>query len=323
MADLVESMVRNADTAQSWHNKETTIPADAPFDAWFDASGLNWKACRSKVRFCTDRLGTVAEMPEKHVIFRSDTLAPLAIVGEDYHIVQPRDILEFFREFCATNQLVMDTAGVLAKGRRVWALARTGAEVRIGGNDVVKQYILLATSYDTSLATIAKHTSVRVVCNNTLTIAANNAEASIRVTHSAKFNAAQAQLSLGLLADDFTEFGQYANEMHKQVVEPSIAARWYAELLKDREVSDVEFDELLDNRVLRGLMKSYQSAPGAEATTWGLVNGATAFVDHVRGRSYDTRMNAAWFGTGDNLKQLAWQKATALIDRIKQDVVMV
>jgi phage/plasmid-like protein (TIGR03299 family) len=182
--------------------------------------------------------------------------------------------------------------------------------VCIGGTDVVKQYILLATSYDTSLATIAKHTSVRVVCNNTLTIAANNAEAAIRVTHSAKFNAAQAQLSLGLLSEDFEQFGVYANALHKQHVEPSIAARWYAELLKDREVTDAEFDELMDNRVLRGLMKSYQSAPGAEATTWGLVNGATAFVDHIRGRSYDTRMNAAWFGQGDNLKQQAWQKAT-------------
>jgi phage/plasmid-like protein (TIGR03299 family) len=317
MAHLIEKMTRASDTEQSWHGKENVIPADAPFDAWFDASGLNWKACRSKVRFCTDRVGTIAEMPEKHVLFRSDTLAPLAVVGEDYHIFQPRSILEFFREFCTKNQLVMDTAGCLAGGRRVWALARTGAEVCIGGGDVVRQYILLATSYDTSLATIAKHTSVRVVCNNTLTIAANNSESCIRVPHSAEFNVGQAQLSLGLLAEDFDQFGVYANEMHKQHVEPSTAARWYAELLKDREVTDAEFDELMDNRVLRGLMKSYQSAPGAEATTWGLVNGATAFVDHVRGRGYETRMNAAWFGAGDKLKQQAWDKAAAVIDAAK------
>lgn len=318
MADLIETMTRASDTAQSWHGKENVIPHDAPFDDWFDRSGLNYKVLRSKVRYVTDKDGTIAEMPTRHVLFRSDTLAPLSVVGEDYHVVQPRAILEFYRQFCESNALKMDTAGVLAGGKRVWALARTNAEFSVGGRDVVKQYILLATSYDTSMATIAKHTSVRVVCNNTLTVAANNAEAAIRVSHSAKFDAARAQMDLGLLVEDFTEMGEYAQEMHRYNVTNTTAGRWFAELLLEREITDDEFTEAMDNRVWNGMMRSYRNAPGNEATLWGAVNAVTAFVDHVRGRGYDTRINSAWFGQGDTLKSKAWAKAKQLIDGIRQ-----
>lgn len=313
MADLVETMVRNADTQVSWHGKESIIPADAAFDDWFDASGLNYKVLRSKVRYCTARDPQVydfLEMPSRHVLFREDTLAPLAVVGEDYRVVQPRVVLEFYRDLCNENHLVMDTAGVLAGGKRVWALARSNHQFSVGGSDVVKQYVLLATSYDTSMATIAKHTSVRVVCNNTLTLAYGNAEPAIRVPHSATFDPTQVKLDLGLLTEDFDTFGANAQHASKIVVAPTEAMRWYAELLLDKTepITDLEFAEVQDNRVLKQLMAAYNRAPGAEQTLWGVVNGVTFTVDHVRGRSYDTRMNAAWFGSGDLLKRKAWDK---------------
>ncbi len=320
MAHLIETMARVADTTQSWHGLENTIPPDAPFDDWFAVSGLNYKVLRSKVRYATtrdaDQTQEYCTMDSSHVLFRSDTLAPLAVVSSDYRVVQPRDILEFFREFAAKNQLTMDTAGVLAKGRRVWALARTGEAVTIGERDIIKQYVLLATSYDTTMATVAKHTSIRVVCNNTLTVAASNAEAAIRIPHSAVFDAKAVQLNLGLLTQDFAEFGQYANQMHRLTMTPTMAQQWYAELLLEKVPTEAEFRELQGNRVFRGLMRSWQSAPGAEATLWGAVNGATAFIDHVRGRGYDTRMNSAWFGAGEQLKRKAWAQAASIIDGI-------
>jgi len=315
MAHMIETMVRNAETQVSWHGKESIIPADAAFDDWFDASGLNYKVLRSKVRYAVTRDAdeTLAyeTMDSRHVLFRSDTLKPLAVVGDEYKVVQPKQVLEFFRDLCDTNRLVMDTAGVLAGGRRVWALARTGQQITVGGFDAVKAYVLLATSYDTSMSTVAKPTSVRVVCNNTLTMAYNNAEASIRVPHSATFNPDQVKLDLGLVEDAFTAFGVSANLMHEREIVPSAAARWYAELLLDLKdpITDLQFAEVSDNRVLRQLMTSFDRAPGAEQTMWGLLNGVTYTVDHVRGRGYDTRMNSAWFGAGDLLKRKAYDKA--------------
>jgi hypothetical protein len=55
--------------------------------------------------------------------------------------------------------------------RKFWALARNGQSSALEGNDLVQGYLLLATSCDGTLATTATPTTVRVVCNNTLTIA--------------------------------------------------------------------------------------------------------------------------------------------------------
>lgn len=317
MAHLIETMTRASNTAESWHKQENVIPFDAPFDDWFAHSGLNYEVFRAPVQYETDS-GETRLMDNRHVLYRSDTLAPLSVVGEDYRIVQPHAILEFFRNLCEENKLVMDTAGVLAQGKRVWALARTNMGVNVGGSDLVKQYILLATSYDTTMATIAKPTTVRVVCNNTLSLAYNNAEAGIRISHNADFDQTRVQLDMGLIEANMNEFGKYANEMHCYPVTIPQAARWYMELLKEREVSDEEFKDLEDNRVLKGFMAGYMGGPGAEQTLWGLVNGATFTVDHLRGRGYDTRMNSAWFGQGDLLKRKAWAKAAGLINAAKE-----
>jgi phage/plasmid-like protein (TIGR03299 family) len=86
-------------------------------------------------------------------------------------VVQPREVLEFYRDLTEVAGYELETAGVLKAGRKFWALARTGKSAALKGNDVVNGYLLLATSCDGTLATVAMPTTVRVVCNNTLTIA--------------------------------------------------------------------------------------------------------------------------------------------------------
>ena len=38
------------------------------------------------------------EMPEQIVLFRNDNLQPLGVVSKKYQVVQPREVLEFFRD---------------------------------------------------------------------------------------------------------------------------------------------------------------------------------------------------------------------------------
>jgi putative phage-type endonuclease len=94
--------------------------------------------------------------------------------------------LEFYRDLSEITGFELETAGVLRAGRRFWALARTGKSAALKGNDVVHNYLLLATSCDGTLATMAIPTSVRVVCNNTLAVALQGAagNGAIKVPHS-------------------------------------------------------------------------------------------------------------------------------------------
>lgn len=315
------SMIRAEDSAATWHLKESVIPASAGFQGFLDHPVTNFKFLRSKVRYAVSRDPDVPllEMPSKHVIMRSDNHQPIAVVGEDFNIVQPRQVVEFFQDLCESNHLKMDNVGIIRNGAKFWALARTGNEVAIGGKDIVKQYVLLATAVDGSMATTAKHSSLRVVCSNTLHQSLANGEAAVKVRHSKVFNETEVKLELGLMDKAFSEFGEYAEEMHNTVVNVSDAQRWLVELLTERNSLDDEqvADFINSSRTFKGFWGGFTKGPGAEQTLWGLVNGTTYTVDHVRGRSFDTRFDSAQFGQGANLKAAAWAKAKAIIDGIK------
>src|SRR6185295_11897446 len=79
----------------------------------------------------------------------------------------------------------IETAGSLRQGKRVWVLAKINRDpLVIKGNDVVEKYVLLSNSHDGTLAVRVGFTPIRVVCNNTLSMAINS-EASklIRIKH--------------------------------------------------------------------------------------------------------------------------------------------
>ena len=66
--------------------------------------------------------------------------------------------------------------------------------------------MLLATSCDGSLATTATPTTIRVVCNNTLTIALNGATGAIKVPHSTNFDAQAVKKQLGIAVSSWDSF---------------------------------------------------------------------------------------------------------------------
>ena len=314
MADGTYSMARASNTDKSWHGLENVIPDGADFDTWFDRSGMNFSILRAPVEFTTPYDSTHT-MESKHVLYRSDNLRPLSVVSDNYNIVQPRQVLEFFRELCSQNGLTMDTAGVIRGGVKFWAMARTGEQLTVGGNDIVKQYVLLATSADYSMATTAKHTNMRVVCSNTFHASINNGEAAVKVRHSREFDANAIKLDLGLMDSEFKSMGYMANEMAKVSLSKLDAARCIAELLEERSMDAEEFDDYINNsRIFKQFWDGYRRGPGASETLWGAFNGVTYVIDHIKGRSADTRMNSAWFGAGATLKEKAWQKALAVIN---------
>jgi len=122
-------------------------------------------------------LGAIMTFPEQKVLYRSDTKAALSVVSSRYQVVQPKEILEFYRDLTEVSGFELETAGVLKEGRKIWALAKTGQHATLKGNDTINGYLLLATACDGTLATTAQFTSIRVVCNNTLAVALSNGSA--------------------------------------------------------------------------------------------------------------------------------------------------
>ena len=198
MSHLIDTMAYTGQTP--WHQLGHALPKKQSIDVWSQAAGMQWKIQETPVRYMAtgdaDALyGEALEFPEQKVLYRSDTHAALSVVSQRYKVVQPQEVLEFYRDLSEVAGFELETAGVLKAGRRFWALARTGKSACLKGNDVVHSYLLLATSCDGTLATMAIPTSVRVVCNNTLAIALQGASAgAIKVPHSTHFDAQAVKL---------------------------------------------------------------------------------------------------------------------------------
>jgi phage/plasmid-like protein (TIGR03299 family) len=314
-----------------WHGLGQQLNAGSPIEAWQAAAGMDWKIQRSKVRYFADREGaTQIEMPDQHVLFRSDTKEALGLVSAKYKTVQPAQVLEFFRDLTEGAGFELSTAGTLFGGKKFWALAKIGEGAEIVTGDLVGGYLLLATSCDGSSATTAKFVMERVVCNNTLTMAMAEKGKAVKVSHRNVFNPAAIKQSLGIAQESFASMVDAARTLTQIRISRAGAEQFVRQLLRPTEAAaPASFDfmgkvlESKEERAPRGeaeILRLFSGAakgdslPGVHGTAWGLLNAVTEYVDHHATAKTDShRLNSAWFNGGDDLKTAAFEKLLATV----------
>ena len=306
-----------------WHGLGSQLSPRQPLEVWQREAGMNWTIQESPVRFMADsigNLGTIHTFPEQKVLYRSDTREALSVVSQRYQVVQPREVLEFYRDLTEVSGYELETAGVLKGGRKFWALARTGQAQALKGNDQVNGYLLLATSCDGTLATTATPTTVRVVCNNTLSIALNGAPQAIKVPHNTRFDPQMVKRQLGVAVSEWDEFMYRMRQLAERKVRPQEARKFMLNVLCDLQTGEGMPDKLPNERAIQRVESLYSGRgrgselASASGTAWGLLNAVTEYVDHERrARSTEYRMDSAWFGQGAGLKQKALDHALQLV----------
>jgi len=321
MAHLIETMAYAG--ATPWHGLGNQLSQKQPIEIWQREAGMDWQILESPVHFKSDaigHLGAIHSFPEQKVLYRSDSKAPLSVVSQRYQTVQPREVLEFYRDLTAVSGYELETAGVLKGGRKFWALARTGQDTALKGNDQVNGYLLLATSCDGTLATTATPTTVRVVCNNTLTISLNGALSAIKVPHSTRFDPQAVKKQLGIAVSQWDEFMYRMRALAERKVQWHEAMGFFMNVLCDVAPNSKLPEVLPNERALRKVQGLYEgqgrgaTLESAQGTAWGLLNAVTEYVDHERrARSTEYRMDSAWFGQGAVIKQRALDAALQLV----------
>jgi len=307
-----------------WHGLGNSLAPNQPLDVWAKQAGMDWRIESAEVRFvagAVSGLGSIHAFPEQQVLYRSDTKAPLSVVSSRYKVVQPAEILEFYRDLTEVGGFELETAGVLRDGKKLWALARTGQSVSLKGRDKVNGYLLLATACDGTLATTAQFTSVRVVCNNTLAIALGDSTGAVKVPHRSQFDAQAVKRQLGIAISSWDGFMVRMKALSERRVTAEAGEAYFRRVLTyqanhatDGPTATANDSAIKAVQILfngRGKGATLASASG---TAWGLLNSVTEFVDHQRrARSEDHRRDAAWFGQGAVIKQRAWEEALKLV----------
>lgn len=319
MSHLVESMAFT--NATPWHGIGQTLHPHQPLEVWASAAGLDWRIESTDVMYAAQiAQGQLFKTnPASKVLYRSDNLEPLSVVSPRYKVVQPREVLEFYRDLVSAGGFELETAGVLKGGRKLWALARTGQETQIKGNDRVKAYLLLATSCDGTLCTTAQFTSVRVVCNNTLQMAIRDRNGSVKVPHSTVFDPQVVKEELGIGLSGWDSFIGNIKQLSQRSVSTEEARLFFQDVLDEPESQAV--DDPLTSKAMQQVTALYCGAgigsmlSGSRGTAWGMLNAMTEYVDHHRrARSQDYRLDSAWFGQGARLKQAALDRALTLLE---------
>jgi phage/plasmid-like protein (TIGR03299 family) len=301
-----------------WHGLGQRLTENSPIEKWIIEAGFNWEVKRAPVQFHADGFG-LQGFENRYTLYRSDTGAGLGLVAGIYKPVQPKEVLEFYRDLTEAADFQLETAGMLKGGAMYWALARTGRTMNLGGRDDVNGYLLLATANDGTLATTAAFTSVRVVCNNTLTIAVNReekAKTGIKIPHVCEFDPQAVKKELGIVDGVWEQFEKEATDMSKATVSREEALKFFLDTIYPKK-QDFEKDKLpptigqLVNIFHNGVG---QNTAAAKGTVWGLVNAVTRFVDHEKKSfSADAKLRSAWFGEGERVKQRAYEIALDMV----------
>ncbi len=316
----VEFAYLQADGAP-WHGLGQPMQAGASIDDWREAAGMDWRIQRSKVRYATAHgqdADSLLELPDQHVLFRNDTKAPLGVVSAKYQVVQPGEVLEFFRDIARAGGLELSAAGTIFGGKRFWATAKIGEASPASVGDKIGGYLLLSTSADGSLATEARLTSVRVVCKNTLQFARADAKPALRVSHRSVFDADAVKQQMGLNEAAWAAFRHNITRLSNIEVHEEQAAEIVAGFFatapgqagRDKARETAGFKKVLALFNGDGMGAELD---GVFGTANGVLQAVTEYADHhVRARSDENRFVSSQWGPGADLKRRAWDDLLAL-----------
>ena len=278
MAHAVESMYSTR--LIPWHyelTKDVTkIIQEAPnsHDALV-AAGLDWTVEGKPIY---DTHGNIIKGFKANT--RSTDNKVLGVVSDRYKIVQNIDAFQF------TDNLIgggvrYETAGSLMGGQKVWMLAKMPKK-KVAGDDV-DTYVAFTNTFDGKGSVRAIITPVRIVCNNTLTLALNTANRSWSMRHQGDIESKIAEAREVLELTDI-----YMEELNKQ------AERWANVTINEdafqkilNKVFPVKEDDT--DRKKNNVQKQKDDftvcyfAPDLvkfQKTAWGVINAAADYVAH-------------------------------------------
>jgi hypothetical protein len=148
-----------------------------------------------------------------------------------------------------------------------------------------------------------RRTTIRVVCNNTLTMAVGEAPASVKVSHRSEFDAAKVKDFMGLNEAAWEHFRHQITRLANKPVVVEQAEDMTVALLggeQDKVRTSAAFNKIMD--LFQGEAKG-SNYDGVGDSAWGYVNAWTEFLDHwTRARSTENRFVSSQWGKNAAMK---------------------
>lgn len=320
-----------------WHGYGEQKPEDEQWDigTWLEKAGADFEVVKvpSQYAWGTDEktgLPIYRTAKDRFQLVRNDTGESLSEMSKDYKIHQPKELFEFFRSITdETGEFEMRTAGVLHGGKKLWALAERKGGGEAIGEGVVKPYLLLAGSFDGTMASTGRFTTVEVVCQNTLSMSEMDKKTQAKQKHSSDFDIERMQIDLAEFDSTFANHAEKLREMSRFKMTEQMITRYFAKLygpeafddVKQWQSSTVEQDNLTTNQknVIANLLDYYEdnlgyALVGNAGTLYGALRTVTFYHDHEARTKGDKRWESTTIGNGNRKKNEALDLALEVIE---------
>ena len=313
-----------------WHRMGTGVADSLTSEEAIVAANMDWDVITSPVLYRSPNTNIPQEVPNRVAVIRADTDEVFTIASDRYTPLPNRKAFEFFDNVVGAGQAIYHTAGTINGGRKFWILAKLDGELAVTNTDVLHKYILLGSSHDSSMPLSMMFTAVRVVCDNTFSLALNlnTNENGLRFrakhTPSISTKAVNARETLNLAEAYFENMMGGINTLVQHEWDSTDMKR-FAYTLFDLDV-EKPIDEQRKNKSYAAdkVIDLFSNGRGNVASTkWDAFNAITEYVDYYRpvghkvatGESntlevVDKRLDDAWYGPGADLKQRAWDLLT-------------
>ena len=265
-------------------------------------AGLDWRVDLCPMFTTIPGVDMQVPIPGQRAVVRADNRAILGVVGEGFAPLQNADAFAFFEPLVAEGLLSLETAGVLREGRRVWIMARIpGDPAEIVAGDTVDRYVLMCHGHDGSLALRAGFNPVRVVCQNTLSLALDSGDGMVCLRHTSGLPAGLARLrkviseQIGIFNGTADAWRLLAARSCSDIDFDAYALRLFA-LARgegDDAVRVIEPDATVGRRLLDDVRPLFEAGvgndrTGVRGTWWAAYNAVTEWLTHHRGSTAGT-----------------------------------
>lgn len=320
-----------------WHGLGTKLEKLATSAEAIQAAGLDWHVVKRPLYVVGD--GHLYTVQNKAAVMREDLIGQpdcpvFGVVSENYSPLQNRDAFAFFDTIVGKEAAIYHTAGSLGRGERVWMLAKLPGHIRVVGDDITEKFLLLSNSHDGSSAVQIKFTPIRVVCQNTLTMALQNSQG-VRIQHTRDM-ATRMQQATKLLNIVDTRYAEI-EKAFKRMVQVQITESRLTEYIngvfpdpprpaRSEDKSSLGSDDAQAKRLATAIKRVNtnrlwtrhffeagrgNTLNGVKGTLWAAYNAVTELCDHRQGLNQERHLASIWFGEGYQTKVRAYDLAVA------------
>lgn len=284
---------------------------------------LDWQVRLEQNYVCID--GEFIEVPNTFSTVRNQQEGDDSIVlskngktvTSRYTPWQNVEALSFLDDLVNTGEAVIEVAGALDEGQRIWVLARLPSYIKVADSDDVMNYVLISNNHDGTGSIRIQPTMIRVVCNNTLTMALGSDKNRFVMRHTANVNnrVDEAREILGLVNIRLGEWSASAEEMLrvKMTIE-EMREYWEDSMgLKRNELGELSTRaENIIKEIEACRTHETNMVGDMDMTAWQAYNALTYYIDHINtldnlGFQDNNKVTSALMGNNSERKVKGWE----------------